>query len=69
MIELPPGESLPIHVVARALSCHRNHLVNLIEAGHLEAYDLRGPHSSRSTIRITRQTLIEWLASRKIPKV
>jgi hypothetical protein len=69
VIELPPGESLPIHVVARALACHRKHLVNLIEAGDLEAYDLRGPHSSRSTIRVTRQTLIQWLESRKIPKV
>lgn len=66
MIELPPGAALPVHVIARALHCDDQHLVHLIESGELEAFDLRSPHSSRSTLRVTRTTLIEFLARRKI---
>ena len=63
---LPPGEALPVYVIARALGCHRSDIVHLVEAGEVEAIDLRGPGSSRSTIRVTRQSLMEWLESRSV---
>jgi excisionase family DNA binding protein len=66
VIELPPGESLPVYLIARVLSIHRDHLLHLIEAGELPAIDLRGVGSSRSTIRIARHDLLDFLERRQI---
>ena len=64
---LPPGESFPVHVLARALQVTRNHVINLIDCGEItHAVDLRGAGSSRSTIRVPRSAVIEFLESRKI---
>jgi Helix-turn-helix domain len=64
---LPPGESFPVHLLARVLHIHRTHLINLIDAGEIQcAVDLRGHGSSRSTIRVPRAAVIEFLEKRRI---
>jgi hypothetical protein len=64
---LPPGESFPVHVLARVLHVDRKHVVHLIDCGELKcAVDLRGPASSRSTIRVPRWAVEEFLRSREI---
>jgi len=62
---LPPGELLPIHVIARALNCNRSVLFNHIDSGELIAYDVRNAGSSRFCIRIERQSLLEWIKKRQ----
>lgn len=62
---LPQGGALPVYIVARALGLHRSHIVSLIEEGELVAFDLRGAGSSRSTLRIPRQSLIQFLEARQ----
>ena len=67
---LPPGESFPVHVLARALHVTRNHVVNLIDCGELKcAVDLRSPGASRSTIRVPRVAVVEFLEARIIKVV
>jgi Helix-turn-helix domain len=64
---LPPGESFPVHLLARVLHVHRTHVINLIDAGEIKcAVDLRGPGASRSTIRVPRAAVIAFLESRRI---
>jgi hypothetical protein len=64
---LPPGESFPVYLLARVLHIDRKHVVHLIDTGELKcAVDLRGPGASRSTIRISRAAVIEFLESRRI---
>jgi hypothetical protein len=64
---LPPGESFPVHLLARVLHIHRTHLINLIDAGEIQcAVDLRSPGASRSTIRVPRKAVIAFLESRRI---
>lgn len=64
---LPEGESFPVYLLARTLHVTRNHVINLIDTGELKcAVDLRGPGSSRSTIRVSRAAVIEFLESRRI---
>jgi hypothetical protein len=66
-LHLPPGESFPIHTLARVLSCTRQHLINLVETGEIKcAIDLRGAGSSHSCIRITRAAALEFIESRRI---
>ena len=66
-VELPAGENFPVHVLARFLHVHRQHVLNLIDSGDLKcAVDIRGPGSSRSTIRIPRWAVEEFLKSREI---
>lgn len=66
MLELPPGEALPVYVIARILCVHRTHVLNWIDSGELKAIDLRGSQSSRSTVRVERQSLVKFLESRQI---
>jgi hypothetical protein len=67
VIELPHGESLPLYVVARTLGLDRKHLVHLVESGEIKtAYDCRNATASRSTIRIPRDAVLEFLERRKI---
>ena len=64
---LPPGGSFSVIVLARALQVTRNHVINLIDTGEIKcAVDLRGPGASRSTIRVPRAAVIEFLESRRI---
>lgn len=63
---LPPGESIAVHVLARFWGVHPTHVSNLIEAGEIQAVDLRGPKSSRSTLRVPRGSLVEFLAKRQV---
>jgi Helix-turn-helix domain len=64
---LPAGESFPVWQLARLFHVDRQHLVNLIESGEIKvAIDLRGKTSSRSCIRVPRNSLIEFLQSRKV---
>ena len=64
---LPPGESFPVHVLARVLQVHRDHVINLIDNGELKcAVDLRSPGASRSLIRVPRAAVVEFLQSRRI---
>jgi hypothetical protein len=64
---LPAGESFPVHLLARVLHVDRKHVIHLIDSGEIKcAVDLRGPGSSRSTIRVSRAAVIEFLESRKI---
>jgi helix-turn-helix protein len=64
---LPAGESFPIWYLAKLFHCDRQHLVHLVKSGEIAgAIDLRGKSSSRSCIRIPRDSLIEFLESRKI---
>jgi hypothetical protein len=64
---LPAGESFPVHLLARILHVHRDHVIHLIDAGEIQcAVDLRGPGASRSTIRVPRAAVIEFLESRRI---
>jgi hypothetical protein len=64
---LPPGESFPVWLLAKHLHVHRTHIINLIDVGEIKcAVDLRGPGSSRSTIRVPRAAVISFLESRKI---
>lgn len=53
--------------IARAVGLHRSRILSLIESGELEgAIDIRTPESCRSTIRVPRQAVIEFLESRKV---
>lgn len=64
---LPPGESFPVHLLARVLHVTRNHVINLIDTGEIKcAVDLRGAGASRSTIRVSRAAVVEFLESRRI---
>ena len=64
---LPAGESFPVHILARVLRVTRNHVVNLIDCGELKcAVDLRSPGASRSTIRVPRAAVVEFLECRRI---
>jgi len=64
---LPPGDSFPVYVLARCFHVHRQHVLNLIDAGELKcAIDFRSPGSSRSTIRVPRWAVEEFLKSREI---
>ena len=65
--DLPAGGALPINVIARAVGLHRSRILSLIESGELEgAIDIRTPGSCRSTIRVPRQAVIEFLEGRKV---
>jgi hypothetical protein len=64
---LPAGDSFPVHLLARILHVDRKHVIHLIDCGELKcAVDLRGPGASRSTIRVSRAAVIEFLESRRI---
>jgi hypothetical protein len=63
---LPAGESFPVWRLAQLFHIHRTHLTNLIEQGELVAFDLRGKNSSRSCVRVPRNSLVEFLAKRQI---
>ena len=63
--ELPPGEALPINVIARALGLHRYHILDLIDEGDLVAFDLRSPGACRACIRISRASVISFLEKRQ----
>ena len=64
---LPEGQSFPVHLLAKVLHVTRVHVVNLIDAGEIKcAVDLRGPGASRSTIRVPRAAVLEFLESRRI---
>ena len=64
---LPAGESFPVHLLARVLRVHRDHVIHLIDSGELKcAVDLRSPGASRSLIRVPRAAVVEFLESRKI---
>jgi hypothetical protein len=53
--------------LAKILCCHRQHLVNLCESGAIKvAIDIRGKGSSRSTIRVPRAAVLEFLESRQV---
>jgi len=65
--ELPAGDNFPVHVLARYWHVDRKHIINLIESGEIRcAIDLRSPHASRSTIRVPRWAVEEFLRSREI---
>jgi hypothetical protein len=64
---LPAGESFPVHVLSRVLHVHRTHITSLIESGEIKCgFDIRGAQSSRSTIRVPRAAVVEFLERRKI---
>jgi hypothetical protein len=64
---LPEGDSFPVHVLARILHVDRDHIVHLIDTGEIKcAVDLRSPGASRSTIRVSRVAIVEFLESRRI---
>jgi excisionase family DNA binding protein len=63
---LPPGETFAVWQLAKMLNCHRSHLVHLIEAGEIVAFDLRGKKASRSTMRVPRNSIVEFLEKRQV---
>jgi hypothetical protein len=63
---LPAGESIAIWQLARHWHCHREHIIRLVESGAIRAFDLRGAGSSRSTLRIPRAALVEFLEKRQV---
>jgi len=63
---LPAGESFPVWQLAQMFHVSKLHLSNLIEQGELAAFDLRGKASSRSCVRVPRNSLVEFLAKRQI---
>jgi hypothetical protein len=63
---LPAGQCFPVWQLAKLLGCHRQHIINLVEQGDLVAFDLRGPGSSRATLRIPRNSMIAFLEARQI---
>jgi hypothetical protein len=64
---LPSGDNFPVYVLARYLHVHRQHVLNLIDSGEIKcAIDIRGPGASRSTIRVPRWAVEEFLKSREI---
>jgi hypothetical protein len=63
---LPPGESFAVWQLAKLLHCHRTHLVHLIESGELVAFDLRAKSASRSTMRVPRDSIVEFLQKRQV---
>jgi hypothetical protein len=64
---LPPGDNFPVYLLARFLHVHRQHVLNLIDCGEIKcAIDIRSPHASRSTIRVPRWAVEEFLKSREI---
>ena len=65
--ELPAGDNFPVHVLARYWHVDRKHIINLIDSGEIRcAIDIRGAASSRSTIRIPRWAVVEFLKNREI---
>jgi excisionase family DNA binding protein len=67
VVELPPGDHFPVYVLARYLHVHRQHVLNLIDSGEIKcAIDIRGAQASRSTIRIPRWAVEDFLKSRTI---
>jgi len=66
---LPQGESFAVWHLAKLLGCHRSHLVHLIEQGELQAFDLRGKCSSRSTMRVPRTEVISFLQKRQVATI
>ena len=66
-MEMPEGENIPVHVLARFLHVTRNHVINLIDSGEIKcAVDIRGASASRSTIRVPRWAVEDFLRSREI---
>jgi len=66
-LALPAGDSFPVHVLARYWHVTRPHIINLIESGEIKcAIDIRSPGASRSTIRIPRWAVEEFLKTREI---
>jgi len=64
---LPQGDSFPVHVLARYWHVDRKTVLMLIDSGEIKcAFDLRAPYSSRSTIRIPRWAIEEFLKTREI---
>lgn len=65
--ELPAGDHFSVCVLARYLHVTRNHVVNLIDSGEIRcAIDIRGSGASRSTLRVPRWAVEEFLKSRKV---
>lgn len=50
--------------LAKALAVDRRHILNLVEAGELEAVNAASSHSSRKWIRIPISAVVKWLAGR-----
>jgi len=63
---LPAGESIAVYQLARHWHCDRGHIIHLVESGAIRAFDLRGEGSSRSTLRIPRAALVEFLEKRQV---
>ncbi len=58
----PPPRHIAVAEVANRLGCSRQHVYNLIAAGHLPATNIaRGP---RSTIRVNEDDLAAYIAGR-----
>jgi hypothetical protein len=64
---LPAGESFPVWQLAQLFHVNRQHLINLIESGEIKiAFDFRGKSSSKSCIRVPRDSLIAFLEKRQV---
>jgi hypothetical protein len=64
---LPPGDTIAVWALAEALGVHRTHITNLLDQGEIKcAIDLRGKGSSRSTIRIPRSAILEFIEKRQV---
>ncbi len=64
--ELPPWDFFPLYWLAARLHVTTKHLDNLILTGEIRcAVDLRGNKSSRATIRLPRQAVVDFLNGRQ----
>jgi excisionase family DNA binding protein len=63
---LPADRNFAVNTLAKLLGVRRQHVLDWIDSGQIRcAFDLRGAGSSRSTIRIPRAAVLEFLAKRK----
>jgi len=64
--ELPDWSFFPCHWLAHRLQVDSKHIANLIESGEIKcAVDLRSRGASRTTIRIPRAAVVEFLTRRR----
>jgi hypothetical protein len=62
----PDWDGFPVWWLAKRWKLSDEHWINLIDSGELKlCVDLRTPGSSRSALRITRASLLEFLHRRK----
>ena len=65
MLEIPAKPSLRPDETARMLGCSEVHIRHLIEEGTLAAVDIRSAICRKPSLRISRQSLVEFIQKRK----